>query len=145
MLQATCSDLLDHRTSCWCAMCSHPQDHTTARQTAVNSACNQNISTLSSHRFCNETLTMDDRPTRTLVLGSHLFKMCSTSEAIAHPHGRPGNNRKIIFVASSGPDLCWSAAYKPAMSPAHADTTQCDHTVQLPVHNRPRHLWQLDL
>ena len=98
-----------------------------------------------SHRFCNETVTMDDRPTQTLVLGSHLFAMRSASETIARPRGGPGNDRKIVFVASSGPGLCWSAAYKPAMSPAHADTTQCDRTVQLPVHDRPRHLRQLDL
>ena len=47
-----------------------------------------------SHRLCNETVTMDDRPTQTLVLGSHLFAMCSASEAIARPRGGPGNDRK---------------------------------------------------
>ena len=122
-----------------------PQDHPCLTDSFELGTRPKYQHSVQSHRFCNDTVALDDRLTQTLVLGSHLFAMCSASEAIARARGGPGSDRKIVLVASSWPGSCQSAADRPAMSSACADTTQCDRTMQLPVRERPRHPTQLDL
>ena len=78
-----------------------PQDHPCLTDSFELGTRPKYQHSVQSHRFCNDTVALDDRLTQTLVLGSHLFAMCSASEAIARARGGPGSDRKIVLVASS--------------------------------------------